>query len=97
ETRTADALVGVEFQNSDRFTMTYVRSYEYLAAPFAIVTDVKIPVGTYAFQEGRAAMSFGNQRKVSGTVTGGYGTFYDGHRTTASYSGGRIQMTPRFT
>jgi hypothetical protein len=97
ETRTADALFGIEFQNSDRLNMQYTRSYEYLAAPFSIATGVKIPVGAYAFEEGRATMSLGNQRKVSGSISAGYGSFYDGHRTTASYSGGRIQINPRFT
>jgi hypothetical protein len=68
-----------------------------LAAPFSIAAGVKIPVGAYAFEEGRATMSLGNQRKVSGSISAGYGSFYDGHRTTASYSGGRIQINPRFT
>ena len=97
ETRTADAQFGTEFQNSDRLNVTYLRSYEYLPAPFAIAAGVRIPIGGYAFQEGRATMSFGNQRRVSGSLSGGYGTFYDGHRTTAGYSGGRIQLNPRFT
>jgi len=96
ETRTADAGFGIEFQNSDRLNVQYTRSYEYLAVPFSIVTGVKIPVGGYAFEEGRVTMALGNQRRVSGSVSAGYGSFYDGHRTTASYSGGRIQMGPRF-
>ena len=42
-------------------------------------------------------MSFGNQRKLSGSLSAGYGTFYDGHRMTAGYSSGRVQFSPRFT
>ena len=96
ETRTAEALFGTEFQNSDRLNIAYTRSYEYLAAPFAIASGVRIPVGAYAFEEGRASMSFGNQRRMSGSLSAGYGTFYDGYRTTAGYNGGRIQVSPRF-
>ena len=64
DTRAVDRQFGVEFQNSDRLNVTYTRNYEYLAAPFQIATGVKIPVGGYHFSEGRAAMSFGNQRKL---------------------------------
>ena len=52
----------------DQFVVATGRSYELLEAPFAIAPGVKIPTGTHGFQDGSVQMSFGNQRKVSGTV-----------------------------
>ena len=97
ESRDANAQFGTEFQNGDRFNLAYGRSYELLEQPFAIVTGVKIPSGAYGFQDGTVTMAFGNQRRISGSLSAQYGSFYDGHRTTVGYSGGRIALSPRLS
>ena len=97
ESRNATANFSVEFQNSDRLSVVHDRFYESLVSPFRIATLVTIPVGGYAFQHTQVMMALGGQRKVSGTLTMGRGSFYGGTRTTASYSSARIVVTPRFS
>jgi hypothetical protein len=96
-TRDASASSGIAFQNGDAFNASYDRSYERLEAPFGISPGIRIPVGGYGFQDGSVGMSFGNQRRLSGTISYLGGTFYDGRRQAVSYSGGRIEVSPRFS
>ncbi len=86
---------GIEFQNSDQLRVEHTRSFEYLADPFEIATDVFLPIDSYGFQQTRATYSMGPQRRVQGTMTAGRGTFYDGTRTELGYSG-RVEVTHRF-
>ncbi|MFN7983547.1 MAG: hypothetical protein U0Q11_17005 [Vicinamibacterales bacterium] len=97
ESRDVNAAYNVAFQNGDGFNAQVGRSYEYLPTPFAIAPGVRLPVGGYGFGDVTAAWAQGNQHKVSGTFTVSTGTFYDGHRTTASYSSGRIELSPRLS
>ena len=59
ETRQAEGRFGMEFENSDRFNLTYTRSYEFLDEPFQIAPDATIPVGGYSFQDVRASYQLG--------------------------------------
>jgi hypothetical protein len=97
ETREVNASYGITFQNGDAINVSAGRSYEYLPTPFAIAPGVRLPVGGYGFGDVTAAMAFGNQRKVSGTITGSHGSFYDGTRDALSYTSGRIELSPRFS
>jgi len=56
---------------------------------------VTIPSGEYGFQDVTVQMSLGNQRRVSGTLALTSGQFYDGHRTSLTYSSARVELSPR--
>ncbi len=96
ETREADAEFGIEFENSDRFRFIYSRSYEFLPEPFEIASGIILPVGGYDFDTVRARMTFGQQRRISGSVLVEHGTFFSGHKTGVTLSRGRIALTPQF-
>ena len=69
ETRENQGQFGVEFENSDTFTLTYTDSYEFLAQPFPIAPDVTLPTGGYPFQDTEVSFALGPQRKLAGTVS----------------------------
>ena len=97
ETRDINGGFGITFQSGDSLNVSGGRNYEFLEESFPIVTGVRIPVGSYAFGDVSASMQFGNQRKMSGSVSATYGSFYNGNRTQLSYSGGRIELSPQFS
>jgi hypothetical protein len=85
-----------ELQNSDRFSASYGGTYEFLPVPSRIVGLV-IPIGGYDYATTRLGYSFGQQRKLSGSVSAEYGTFYSGHKTTIGVSQGRFNATPQLS
>ena len=97
ETREAQGQFGIEFENNDRFTISYTRNYEFLEAPFPIASEVTIPVGGYGFEAVRASFTLGLQRTHSGTVSVGHGSFFGGHKTTVGISRGRVTISPQFS
>jgi hypothetical protein len=97
ETREASTSLGIELQNSDSFSALFTRSYEGLDEPFPIAPGVIIPARGYAFQGGQVSYSFGNQRRVSGTVSFERGSFYDGERTAVGYRAARVELTPQLS
>ena len=97
ETRDVNGEFGVEFQNSDRFSVSYSRRYEFLSQPFRIAPTVTLPVGGYHFQGTQASYSFGTQRRISWNIGIAHGTFFSGKRTTINISQGRIELSPQFS
>ena len=97
ETRDVGGQFSIEFENSDRLNSSYTRSYEFLDRPFRIAPGLTIPIGGYRFQSGEVSWSLGNQRKVSGSLSVGHGSFFSGERTTVGYDRGRIELTPQFS
>jgi hypothetical protein len=95
ESRDATANFTTEFQNSDRFSVRTTRSYEFLDQPFLIAPGVAIPVGGYGFEDVGAGWAFGNQRRLSGSVSMSAGRFYDGHLTSLVLGGGRFEVSPQ--
>jgi len=94
ETREGQAKFTLDFESSDQMVVEYSRNYEFLPEPFEIESGVVIPVGAYNFQDVRASFQMGPQRKVSGRFSLRRGSFYDGERTEASYTG-RAEISPR--
>ena len=82
ETREVQGQFGIEFENSDQLSATYTRSYEFLDEPFAIASDVTIPVGGYRYQDVLTSFQFGPQRPFSGTVSVQHGSFFSGKKTS---------------
>jgi hypothetical protein len=93
ETRERAAEFALEFQNSDRFTVNYTNSYEFLPEPFPIGGGVILPIGSYSFDTFRVGYNLAQQRVVSANVTAEFGTFYNGHKTTFSAARGRVPIT----
>lgn len=88
-------LFQTEFQNSDQYSLEYLRDYERLPRPFTIAPGVVVPAGGYEYQNLRTTYSLGQQRPVSGRLALGHGTLYSGTRTEASYTG-RVAIVPQF-
>jgi TolB-like protein len=104
ETREAIGSAQVEMENSDQFSVFYTRTYDLLQEPFAIASDVTIPIGGYDFSNTQASYSFGPQRRLSGRVSVDHGSFYGGTKTALAIGGGfgpggagRIELSPRFS
>jgi len=97
ETREQDGEFAIEFQNSDRFSVAYAGTYEFLPRPFPIAPGVTLPVGGYDYASVKTGFNFGQQRAVSGNLLVEYGTFYSGHKTAVSFSRGRVKLTPQLS
>ena len=97
ETREARGEFGIEFQSSDRISVSYTGAYEFLPRPFGIAPDVVIPVGGYDFSFLNVRVNFGQHRPVYGSASVEHGSFFDGDRTTLSVRQGRVTLTPRFS
>ena len=95
ETREGDAEFGVEFENSDRLTVGYARTYERLLEPFDITPDISIPPGGYGFETYSAELVLGPQRVASGRVRLDHGAFFSGRKTELAVTRGRMQLTRR--
>ena len=92
ETRNTAGLFGIEFENSDRFQLSFTDTYDFLKQPFLIASGIVIPVGGYEFHNARVGYNFGSQRRLSGNVAVEHGTFYDGTKTTLSVGGGGADL-----
>ena len=92
--RDQTAAFAVEWHNSDRLTIAYLDQHEFLPAAFRIATGVIVPAGGYDYASTSVSYALGQQRMVSGTLSGSRGSFYGGTRTTGGYSG-RVGISPR--
>ena len=77
--------------------MVYLNTLESLAAPFTIAKGVTLPPGAYRFDDLSVGFNMAQQRKFSFNVVGGYGTFYDGSKTTVGASRGRMNISTRLS
>ncbi|MAG70203.1 MAG: hypothetical protein CL471_07940 [Acidobacteria bacterium] len=96
ETREAKARFGIDFQNSDRWTLDYTQQFELLTEPFEISPGVTIPVGGYSFEDVRTTYTIGagKQHGISGRVSARTGSFFTGDRTDVGYTG-RVRLSSR--
>ena len=94
ESRTLNPFFQIDFQNSDFLAIDYARNYEFLPLPFQIASGVQIPAGGYSFGSLTTAYTAGSQHRVSGKASFETGSFYDGDKQTATFSG-RVTMTPQ--
>ena len=96
-TRVDEVSFSTEFHRSDRLFANASRTHDRLRTPFRLAGGPAIAPGEYDFYNVNGGYGFGSQRKVSGSVSAGRGRYYDGDQTTASVSGGRVQLTPQFS
>jgi hypothetical protein len=95
---------GTEFESSDQLQLDFTRTYDLLDLPFTPAgSPVPIPAGTYSFDAVTAAMTFGAQRRISGTVTLQAGEYYDGKIRSLTLGpgpmtpGGRVSLMTQLT
>jgi hypothetical protein len=74
-------------------TLTGTRRYERLPADFTISPGVVVPAGGYSYDTLNLSYVLGAQHRLSGTLTASHGDFYDGTRTSLTYSG-RAGLSP---
>jgi hypothetical protein len=87
EDRVASAQFGAELNSGDSFNVTATRQYELLPANFTIARGVVVPAGGYRYDTLNASYNLAQKRLVAGNVSASYGSFYEGTRTTARYTG----------
>ncbi len=97
ETRDINGEFDVDFQNGDRFTVTYDDVYEFLPKPLSLPSGVSVPIGGYSFANARVAYNLGRQRKISGSFSAAYGTYYNGHKATVGISRGRMNVSSQLS
>ena len=95
EERAVSALFGVVFNSGDGVTVSATKQYELLPLDFAIAPGVVVPAGGYRYETVNASYNVAAKRMVSGSASASYGSFYDGTRTTARYTG-RAGLSPHF-
>ena len=95
ESREAQAAYRLELNNNDQWSIDYSRMFEFLRQPFEVVPERTIPAGPHHFADLRTSYEFGPQRRVSGTVSVGMGTFYDGRNAEVGYRG-TLEISSRF-
>jgi hypothetical protein len=94
ESRERAAEFALEFQSSDRLSVNYTNSFEYLPRPFLIGGGVILPAGgTYQFDTFRVGYNIGQQRAVAANLTAEVGSFYNGRKTSFSATRGRVPIT----
>lgn len=86
-------LFGIEFNSSDDLQFSVDRQFERLLIPFQIAPDTRVPAGDHSYLTFTTTYVIGAQRRVNGTLAVAQGSFYEGTRTTASYSG-RVGVSP---
>ncbi|MFA5910385.1 MAG: DUF5916 domain-containing protein [Vicinamibacterales bacterium] len=87
ETREAKVSYRAELRGNDQWGVDYSRNYEFLRSGFNVVPGKLIPAGAYRFGDFRTTYVLGPQRRISGSISGGTGTFYGGHNTEIGYRG----------
>jgi hypothetical protein len=97
ETRDWQGEFAIEFQNSDRVSVDHSDVYEFLPVPFEIASGITLPVQGYQYASTRSTFTLGQQRRIAGNFSVEHGTFYSGHKTTVSWSRGRVNMTPQLS
>ncbi len=83
----------LEFQNADRVSLNYTRSFERLPLPFQISRGITLPVGVYQFDTWKVNYNMGQQRPVSANLTVEHGSFYNGDKTSLTIARGRAPLT----
>ena len=97
ETRDVEGEFAIEFENTDRFAVTYTSTYEFLPEPFRIGPSVTLPVGGYDFANVSVGHTLGQQRVASGSVSVEHGSFYNGHKTALTLAQGRVNPSSQLS
>ena len=83
QTRQQDVSAGLAFHNSSTVTYQVTHNWERLAEPFAIRSNVAIPVGDFEFTQQEMNVSLDRSRRISGGGRVIWGGFWGGEQTSA--------------
>jgi hypothetical protein len=97
ESRERAAEFALEFQSSDRLSLNYTNSFEFLTRPFIIGPLILPAGGTYQFDTFRIGYNVGQQRRLAANLTAEFGSFYSGRKTTLSAARGRVPITDQLS
>lgn len=97
ETRNVTGRFLTEMQNSDLVAVVATDHYEALSRPFTVSPGRTIPRGAYGFKDIVTTYGFGQQRRLSGSLALQTGEFYNGHRTSLTYSSGRFAILKQWS
>ena len=86
ETRTQEATTGVQLENNGSVNFTVNQTFDRLVRPFALRSNVVIPVGDYDYRRYTATFDSGNNRRVGVNGNFNWGEFWNGHNR--AFSGG---------
>ena len=93
ESREIEGEFRIDFENGDGLFLSVEDVFELLDRPFEIAPGVAIPVGGYNFADLWLSYTLGTQRRLAGMVFFQQGGFFNGDKTTAGLSGGRVEVT----
>jgi hypothetical protein len=97
ESRDQEARFNVELESSDQITLQANRKFERLVDPFDVTSDLEIVPGSYAYNDFRAFVTFGPQRRLSGSLSLNWGDFFDGSIASIGINQGRLVVTDRLS
>ena len=97
EARQNELRFETEFENSDRFDVSFRDYYELLEEPFSPATDVTIPIGGYDFRDVEVSYSLGEQRVFSGSLAVRTGGYFSGDITSIDFHQGRVEGTQQLS
>jgi hypothetical protein len=97
ESREWSGTFGIDFQNSDQLRVVAASTFEFVPRPFRLAGGPLVPIGEYDFATATIRYTLGQQHRLGGTASLDVGSFYDGHKTTAALSGGRVQLSPHLS
>ena len=86
ETRTQEATTGIQFEKNGSINFNVNRTFDRLVRPFAILSNVTIPVGDYDYRRYTASVNSGNNRKLGVSGNTSWGEFWNGHNRSMSSS-----------
>ena len=84
ETRTQEGTLGVQFENGGSVNFTTNQTFDRLVRPFAIRSDLSLPVGDYEYTRYTASINSGSNRKIGVTGNMNWGEFWSGHNTAVT-------------
>ncbi|MGE3843398.1 MAG: DUF5916 domain-containing protein [Vicinamibacterales bacterium] len=93
ETRTQEATVGVQFENSASFSFNTNQTFDRLLRPFAIRPTVAIPAGEYQYRRYTVTYNTPNNRSVRLTGNTNWGEFWDGRNLSVTAG---LNMRPNY-
>jgi hypothetical protein len=93
ETRTQEAIAGIQFENNGSLTFTANQTFDRLVRPFAIRSNVSIPAGDYQYRRYTASINSGNNRKFGVSGNTSWGEFWDGRNRSMT---GGLDYSPNY-
>ncbi|MDA0330274.1 MAG: DUF5916 domain-containing protein [Gemmatimonadetes bacterium] len=93
ESRRQSGNFDLELESSDQYSIEIVREFERIDAPFFVTSDLAIPMGRYTFTSQRVSYTSGPQRRLSGSVSYQWGSFYHGSIRALTVNQGRVVVT----